>query len=535
MFGRLFAALAAIIALSDMLPRAHAESGCAAAAGAHDISSGSCDTLLQFTAVIAGEPVAASVVADTSLRVATHQAGEIRMIVDRTALRLSDMALSSFPDITIALADGLAADAGDADGVTSMNGADCLIVLDRPSLESDAGLLRHTLAHEMFHCAQFALQPSLADLVSAAWWSEGSAEWFANWVYTGTHYSAGYVRQFDAESVDTPITGMDYPAAVFFAWYGQAHGATSVADFIRSLTGSADDLGNAVGDSAWQAFADAYFDQTIRWPGGSALPSTPERGPSHTFADSDMLIMEAERYVLFRADLVFEAGYWTLENEVDAGRYDVVDAGEQLPDAIETECEQPTRFRLHGSGIGAAGFRLTVEAALEETATCTGCIEAPEFDRCLVGTWQFSAGGPVEWLRRQMGPDVAVSMNTAGVPSMTFHRNGSFDAAVIGIDGVVSVDEGYGTVTGSIGSGGRWSTSDGTLHICEDALRANGTVTVEVPGISESSPLASMLGPGALMSLDYSCSGDLLITELRFPGIPDPMVTNYTRGAMPSD
>ena len=535
MNARLLAACAAIFVFVGLALPGHAETGCSAADSSHDIAPGSCETVLTFTAVIAGEPVSVTVVADSSLGVTPHRAGEIRMIIDRTAVRLSEMALTGFPDITIALADGLAADAGDADGVTSMVGRDCLIALSEPSLGTDTGLLRHTTAHEVFHCAQYALQPRLADLVSAAWWSEGSAEWFANWVYQGTSYSAGYVSQFDADSVHTPVTGMDYPAAVFFAWYGQVHGPTAVADFIRGLTGSADDLASAVGESGWQAFADAYFDRAIRWPGGFALPSTPDRGPSHTFADSTMLTMEAERYLLYRADLVFEAGYWSLENEVEAGRYDVGEGGEQLPDAIETECEQPTRLRLHGGGVGADGFRLTVYATLDEEAVCTGCIEAPAFDRCLVGTWQFSAGGPVEWLRRQMGPDVAISMNTSSVPSMTFYRNGSFDAAIVDIDGVVSVDEGYGSIIGSIGSGGRWSTSDGTLHICEDTLNPNGTVTVEVSGFTETSALASMVGPGTMMSLDYSCSGDLLITELRFPGITDPMVTNYTRAPMPGD
>ena len=516
-----------LVGLTAQIGIGHAETGCVAAVG--DIAADACETAVTFTVSVAGEPIDVTIVTDRTIGTAPAQVGSIRAAVEQSAARLSDLELAGFPDITIAVATTLAGDPGDADGATDKSGDDCLIALAGPRLAGDVSLVRHTVAHELFHCAQILMQPTRTDLASSAWWAEGSAEWFANWVYPGSPRSAGFVAEFDAASATTPLTAMDYPTVVFFAWLGQSRGPDAIVDLIRGITGSDDDLANAVGVDGWWQFVDAYFDRTIRWPGGAALPSNPQRGPSITFAAGNRETLEADRYVLYRADMVFEAGYWTLTNNTESGRYHVGAGGQQLPDAIETGCDEPTRYRLRGAGIDPEGFRLTVDAVLEEESACDGCVIAPEFDRCLVGLWQYSSGGPVDWIRNNLGPDVAINMPSMGDPNMRFRAGGTYRAFVTDLHGIVTTDESRGEIEASLVGGGRWSTSGMTLHMCEDMLAPSGTITVETEAINETMALSRFVGPGTALSLDYSCAADLLITELRFPGIPDPIVTNYTR------
>jgi hypothetical protein len=69
------------------------------------------------------------------------------------------------------------ADSIDADGHRTADGPICRIRLTPTAAHYDSLTIQHIVAHEVFHCEQFDLDPGLAHL--KAWTTEGLAEWAA--------------------------------------------------------------------------------------------------------------------------------------------------------------------------------------------------------------------------------------------------------------------------------------------------------------------------------------------------------------------
>jgi hypothetical protein len=101
------------------------------------------------------------------------------------------------------------ADSVNAAGDRTTDGPYCRIRLTQVGQAYDAATIDHILAHEVFHCEEFDLDPGLANL--EAWVTEGLAEWAAETLaptpgYLGTlsdYYSfpatALFQRNYDAE------------------------------------------------------------------------------------------------------------------------------------------------------------------------------------------------------------------------------------------------------------------------------------------------------------------------------------------------
>ncbi|MCX7288218.1 MAG: hypothetical protein NTW20_11870, partial [Rhodobacterales bacterium] len=132
---------------------------------------------------------------------------------------LRSMGAIGTDDITIVLVGKEAAEGYEGDTGIIASGprdgrAECAVAIyKRPAGFSE----RHfdfLLAHEVFHCAQFA---SFADTEREgdAWWIEGSAEHFAH-MAVPDFGDQGFYPGFDARSTTEPLTAMSYENVVFF-------------------------------------------------------------------------------------------------------------------------------------------------------------------------------------------------------------------------------------------------------------------------------------------------------------------------------
>jgi hypothetical protein len=123
---------------------------------------------------------------------------------------------------------------------------DCYVrVFDMPE-NSVISALRFTVAHEIAHCFQFALNSASIDLVKRIkqdgfidpnlWWIEGSAEWMASRVYApvGNPISRT-LRDFYIITNQSPIIS-DYENYWFFAFMGRFLGERAVVQFLTTVS-----------------------------------------------------------------------------------------------------------------------------------------------------------------------------------------------------------------------------------------------------------------------------------------------------------
>src|SRR3546814_20037256 len=102
-----------------------------------------------------------------------------------------------------------------------------------------------TLAHEIFHCVQAATYSpgqygAYRSEGGAAWWIEGSDEWFASLALPDDSMYQSRVDEFDALAPDTQLHLIRYSALPFFLWHAQRPGHPPPRMFPSALAPGAD-------------------------------------------------------------------------------------------------------------------------------------------------------------------------------------------------------------------------------------------------------------------------------------------------------
>ncbi|MEQ1541127.1 MAG: hypothetical protein ABL926_02635 [Novosphingobium sp.] len=150
-------------------------------------------------------------------------------------------------------------------------GQECPVNYYKSHYAGTGGDFVFTLAHELFHCIQFASFRAMPD---QGWLVEGSAEYFA---HLAKHQATiQFADQFNQAIPSTALDAMDYPAFVFYAWLGNANGPPKVKEFLAA----ARSIDGAVSSDMLMQFAKAYYETSIRLPDGRSLPVSPPPGPT---------------------------------------------------------------------------------------------------------------------------------------------------------------------------------------------------------------------------------------------------------------
>lgn len=458
--------------------------------------------------------------------------------VRQTAARMRDLGDYKIPNVTI-LMTGVAAvpseRVGDAWKHTNI-AADAspgrmapagrcpvrLFVLN-PMTNDD---MKKALAHELFHCVQFgSLAPGQIS-GAANWWLEGSAELFSVYVFperTAQFNREGHFRA--SVEAQKPIFQMDYEAVFPFLHYNQRSGIGRLVPLLRTMPSSSADsaqrgaLRSMMASEEWLKFAQAFDDSQIRYPNGRVADfGAPIDGENWRFSATSTQTRTLKPFVISPGHADYECGLWGNRlnpNEVNMSvRKDNVGAWTPWP--AETDCRTAGSVRYRTMAIETGDANRSVSLRADRRIACNNCLSGEtRIDACVVGVWEQTGGGPLDYLRR-MG--VPFTRDNMGSIRLTMRDDGSFTSQRVGMDYQVTARTRRGpaiadTVGNVAGTAGRWSAAGGQIRSCFDSggePDAITTVTIGGKARSFKSPNAGVAGISGTAS--YQCTADTLTT-----------------------
>ncbi|HEU5017510.1 MAG TPA: hypothetical protein VFT69_06010 [Pseudolabrys sp.] len=406
-----------------------------------------------------------------------------------------------------------------------------------------------SIAHELFHCVQNA-SVSRSRIATGGggtetggnWWIEGSAEWFSTLALPPGPTIPSRVGAFDSRSPTTPLNRLSYDAYPFFAWLGEARGAEGVLPFLNRMATSRGDaaqhaaMATALPGDEWRQFAQDYLDRRIHDGQGASINSTPQDGEDWEWNASETKRIALQPFVLTRGFMTFHCGKWRIEENplrYHATRPDPGSDWGRLPHEIDTMNAGGGIYRFAGMNTGNGPATISVNAT--QTASCRECGGTREIDRCLVGSWQLSAGGAAAWMNAHMPRGMNFNARyTGATPAMALMSDGTYLTGVVSGETDAAIRERRGTTrmhgNMTVRGGGRWSAKDGRLHLCQDSLSANGRMRITTPdGRTRTMPPVMPRGSGN-QTMRYACAGSTFNTVLDFHrrNVP-PMESTYTR------
>lgn len=457
-------------------------------------------------------------------------------------------------NVTVLLIDGLPPrerHSDDFSHIVALTGAsdgECRVGIYLVSAGGAAQYAAYVVAHEIFHCVQKATfspaQMATAGGDGGDWWIEGSADWFAALALPELGPLPDRIARFDATSADTPLHEMAYEAVVFFLWLNDQRGPSSILPFMHTM---ADRPGawaqrramqEALGADEWLAFAEAYIGRDIKHPHGTPISISPAEGDTWTWNATRTENLTLEPFVIRRGWVEFECGRWATEVRPGESYGVRADGGAwgDLPGSIDTNDGDASRYRF--VGMGARPSDMAVAIAGEIEAGCQPCGGTDVIDTCIVGTWQETGGGPIEWMQQVMQRPTVIEGQRRNVVT-TYESDGTFSTATLTAELRETWQAGDGEAHGeghvTRKSSGRWSAQEGQLNRCIDARRLQGQVTITAPDGNSydiAVPTPRVSGP---RSARYTCSEASMETTVTYPGIPVPMVTRYSRVSEPAE
>ncbi len=390
------------------------------------------------------------------------------------------------------------------------------------------------IAHEIFHCIQKASLTAgqrRTGATTGAWWTEGSAEYFAALADPDDSIvSRGRARNFEnGVREGAPLYEYTYGAAIFFYWFHEERGPSQLMPFLHQMA----DVDTAAAqraamratfsDQDWLHFVEAYADRSITLPSGVGLLFTDEGEPLK-FQTTHTERFTLEPFVINHGPLAYDCGAWENDLRPDAVNFGALPEGESewrdLPDQIDTEDADSVRYRYAAINTGDSAQPVELEGT--RIRSCEPCNDSEEIDICLVGEWEVTGGGPIEWMRSQ---GVPITNADPGQRIIRFDEKGVYFAkSFAGSLEMDLGDEGAFAEGEALPAAGRWSVSAASkkLAICQDSGGVRGTahmthgdIPVEQPGVG-------------LQVMDYACSKTTLDTSLDV-GAGPKMNTTYTR------
>lgn len=160
----------------------------------------------------------------------------------------------------------------------------------------------------------------------------------------------------------------------------------------------------------------------------------------------------------------------------------------------------------------------------ERSIVANNCLGGPAIvDKCMVGTWKLTEGGPMEWLKAQGVP--IVTHDDIGSIVMTFNDDGTFISNGFSMNyglmfrGRRSGKEISAETVGQVRAmSGLWSAKNGQLRGCfTQGGQAHGNTAIETAKGSGNIPFSLGGVGGKAGSSSYSCSTTTFITESPMP------------------
>jgi hypothetical protein len=329
------------------------------------------------------------------------------------------------PNIYVVVVNDSGADGARAETVRRRDGAsDCPVVL-YSSAVALRGVLARTLAHEIFHCAQYRTWPDKTGGAEARWWMEGSAEWFEDFALparVGDSDLMEALRVFRARSPDHSLLEGTYANVVFFAWLGKER----MVSFLGAMAGLGETqlagAARAMTDAEYQSFAQAYVDERVVTPSGLTVAGA-EFGPQmpslHTTtgrpgADPPW---QMERVVppltLSRGIIHFVPARYAPSGQFGAKRnvFSLTRGSwGALPNPLISDCGGRKEVRFAAMSLVEGRLRVDPGTAAAASTDCA----------CPVGVWTIGESD-----LQSLSPTPDMRLVSRGEVSMTFNRDGT--------------------------------------------------------------------------------------------------------------
>lgn len=311
------------------------------------------------------------------------------------------------------------------------DGSDCPIMLYNGGA-MEVGALARTIAHEIFHCAQYRTVPGkVGGGELPRWWMEGSAEWFEDLALPHLQSSSDLamaVTTFRDRSATTSLLDLRYGNVVLFSWLGPRR----VPDFILAMANDGEDqlagARRALPDSEWLRFARDYADEHIATPGG--LPVAGEYGPQWVELHRTTGVVgerphESGEYrplTLVHGSVWFVPAHYrpngTFGTQGDLFSERVGTWG-LLPTPLDVTCGGERKFRMVGIGTRPMRLRIAPGTYRAEPRDCG----------CPVGSWTINEGDLEESYR----PGPEWTLLTHGSVFMQFNADGTAHFKALGM------------------------------------------------------------------------------------------------------
>ncbi len=253
--------------------------------------------------------------------------------------------------------------------------------------EEDAGF-KQIVAHEAFHCFQ-EWNMNMLPYEAHAWWIEGSAEYFSNYVYPSANHEQDYLLEFDVDSATTPLMDMDYQNYIFFQYLANELGVNSVLDILErvSTAPSASGLaGYAEMEDLFQDFVVVYLSKGVADEDGSTYRVRVPAVSGTKQIEAGTISLDTKAFTATRYLMVYGEGDEYHQTVPESPLHDAVltpeqrdyNAWRELPEEISGTCEDPVSYTLAFTTTESTAA-LSIDVESDGLAAC---------DACVVGTWR---------------------------------------------------------------------------------------------------------------------------------------------------
>jgi len=415
--------------------------------------------------------------------------------------------------------------------------SECHVTLFLMDDYNTSGEMQYIVAHELFHCVQQASLSEAQNTSSAGyglWWIEGSAEVFAA-AAVGEQGRWNNASDFDAAVAnERPLYAMTYEASVFFYWQHQREGLGALMPFLRSMAGSPSEaaqrgaLRATTSDSEFLDFTQAYDERTIRFPSGRPLPFGARLdGETWAIANTGSQHRTLKPFVIMPGWADYACANW--ENAVSEANMRVRDerGGDWGDWPTETNARDSGGARYRSLAFHTGDDNIELRVRHNRTAACGSCLAVATIDRCMVGRWRLTGGGPGEWMQRQGIPFTRMNISPF---TLIINEDGTYATEGFNFDFRVQYPDSAGEGQAATqATNGRWGAERGRLYGCTDAGgSSSGTATVESEGIRGTAPYSSPGPFGASGSTTYSCDDSTFHTSQPMER-GGPMTHTFTR------
>ncbi|PKN93901.1 MAG: hypothetical protein CVU44_08790 [Chloroflexi bacterium HGW-Chloroflexi-6] len=442
-----------------------------------------------------------------------------------------------------------------AESAGQVAGEACPIVIYPPALLMEPGTFKQAIAHEMFHCfqEQNIRRGAGYDPVMAAWFVEGSAEYFSNLAYPEVDYEYRNIQKLNERSLTLPLHRLAYGNFLFFQHMGNQWGDEKVIEMLKAmpLTGSFQDALNAIVAypgliDLYESYARAFLANQVADTSGILYPYTPVFARTTLFGGSQNGELPHNAFVLYREKFIYQPGReYTFStgisrNEARIGTAPIEFPAWQAPTwQVDTSCNQ-WEYMTYSIGVSVNSLGGLADYAVNavEVAADRPC------EQCLIGTWKLD---PTSYLLyanslfpARMGVARAVGYN--GEMFVEYNESGksinSYNNFIVFYKGKFPDPNGGAPIQANleikflpVSSAVGYSASETTLTYTGSRGRVEAKGKMVMPG-SETFPYSfnpdAMPGSGTPLSENYACKGNFLAVIPNMPpsvpNTPEPII-----------